>query len=501
MTIFSSFSTADPDRAAARRRLGVIDLGSNSVRLVVFDGATRAPEIFFNEKVLCGLGARLEAEGRLSEEGRARALAALKRFATITRHMALDKLVAVGTAALRDAADGAAFVAEAQAALGIDIHVASGADEARLAAQGVLLGDPEADGVVADLGGASLELTSLSRGVAGEGVTAPLGPLRLQAAAEAGRRDRLSAEIDARLDDAIGGRRAPGRDLHIIGGSWRAMVKAHMENARYPLRVLHGFTLKGAEAEKVARWASKLTPEQLREMAEVSERRAAVTPLAALVLYRLVKKLAPPRVTLSAYGLREGVLWEHMPPARRDGDPLLDAAAALGREMGRAPELGAALWRWLRPTLGALSARRARLAEAVCLLVDVSWRTHPDYRAQASFEVVTRNMFGGVDHEDRVFMGAALLHRYKASRRAVRNEAALELLDEAGMAEAAALGKGLRAGAAFAGAAPDALDRAPLAVAGDRLTFSLTAADRDRDGEEVRKRLAAFAAALGCSPV
>lgn len=484
------------DDAAAR--IAVIDVGSNSVRMVVFDSADRTPAIFFNEKILCGLGEELGKTGRLSTKGKTRALKALRRFKALADGMqGLSIVDAVGTAALREAADGPDFVDQVAVETGLALRVASGADEARLAAQGVMLGEPQADGVVADIGGASMELIDVADGQVGQGVTTPLGPLRF---------DPLAMDADTRIDGLLeaavtrpdGGRRfREGRELYIVGGSWRALVKAYMAAEKYPLRVLHGFSLEGREARAMADWGAKLSIAELRRLTGASERRAAVTPGAARVLARLIRVLGPSQVTLSAFGLREGVLWEHLPEALRRQDPLLHPCAEIERRHARRPGFGAELWRWLEPTLPELDARRLRLTQAVCLLCDANWRTHPDYRAQANFELVTRNNFGGVDHRDRVFIGVALLHRYKDGGKSVDREPAAQLLSKASRAQARAVGRGVRLGAMLAAASDGVLDNAALSRSEDGcLTLRLGGGAAALAGEELEKRLRAYAEAL-----
>ena len=487
------FARIDDDKA----RIAVIDVGSNSVRMVVFDGAERSPAIYFNEKVLCGLGADLSKTGRLSEAGKIRALDALDRFKALADGMdSLRVIDAVGTAALRDAEDGEAFVDQLQHRTGLDLRVASGADEARLAAQGVVIGEPDASGVVADIGGASMELVELNDGVVGHGVTTPLGPLRF---------DPMATDADTRIDGVLeaavtapgGGRRfAKGRDLHIVGGSWRALVKAHMASRKYPLRVLHGFSLPGREARAMADWGARLTVEAVREHTSSSERRAVVTPGAARVLARLIRALDPKRVTLSAFGLREGVLWEHLPEDLRRQDPLLQPCAVIERRESRRPGFGAELWDWLAPTLPNFEPERVRLARAACLLCDASWRTHPDYRSISSFELVTRNNFGGVDHRGRVFIGAALLYRNKNAKDAMEKIPATELITRSERLAARALGRGMRLGAMLGAASSGILPNARLERDKNSLTLELCGPTKKLAGEELSRRLRSFAEAL-----
>lgn len=482
----------DTAQSAETKRVGVVDIGSNSVRLVVFDGAARSPAVFFNEKVLCALGDDLETTGQLSTRGKERALAAIRRFCALAERMKLTALIAVGTAALRDAADGPDFVERVEATTGLIIQIAEGRDEARLSAQGVLLGEPDARGVVADLGGASLELVAVGDGVVGEGVTTPLGPLRLKRL-----EGDVSGHIDAALKAVIDKAMKNPPALYVLGGSWRALVQAHMARTDYPLKVLHGYSLDLEAALEMADWGASLTPTDVRGFAGSSERRARVVPEGAAVLARLLRVLRPERLVLSAFGLREGVLWEHLSEELRSQDPLLQVCERMERESGRMPGFGLELWSWLRPVFPQFDEAQRRLALAVSLLADVNWRTHPDYRARSCFELVTRNTFGGVDHRERLFVGAALLYRYKRGNRAVADEPAIGALltpDELKLAEA--LGRGVRLGAMISASAPGVLPNCPIEVVDGDLKLTLPNVYAALEGEEVARRLESFAEAL-----
>ncbi|MDX1785291.1 MAG: exopolyphosphatase, partial [Roseovarius sp.] len=166
--------------ARALRRVGVVDVGSNSVRLVVFDGAARSPAYFYNEKIMCGLGAGMSETGKLNPEGRVRALNAMKRFQRLSVGMETGPLTGVATAAVREAEDGPEFCREIEAATGLRLWVVDGREEARLSAQGVLLGWPGSYGLVCDIGGSSMELAEINGGTVGRRVTSPLGPLKLR---------------------------------------------------------------------------------------------------------------------------------------------------------------------------------------------------------------------------------------------------------------------------------------------------------------------------------
>ncbi|MGG7568607.1 exopolyphosphatase [Rhodovulum sp. DZ06] len=476
------------------RRVGVVDVGSNSVRMVVFEARRRAPDYFFNEKVLCGLGASLQETGRLSPDGRRRALAAIRRFAALAPRMGLDVLDGVATAALRDAEDGPAFRDLVEHETGLRLRVASGEDEARLAAQGVLLGFPGARGLVADLGGASLELSQIGEGrLLGPGRTFPLGPLRLQQLSD--------ADVDAAIAEAFGSARdlvgPPGGRLYLVGGAWRAMTKIHMTRVDYPLDVLHGFSMPGPEMLRLARDISRADPEELMEEVSASSARLAVTPMGARVLAGLIRAAEPSEVLISAFGLREGVLWEHMDPAMREEDPLLSSARAMEARMSRRPGFGDALAEWVSPLFPGYDAAKLRIVRAVCLLADTAWSAHPDHRDVAVLEMVRRANLIGLSHRERSFAAAALSHRYRAARKLKGRAPDLGPLNEDDARDAKILGRAIRLGAMLTGSSPAVLSLAPLRVEGETLALDCAPEVQDIMGEVVRKRLGSLAQTMG----
>lgn len=496
----SFFGAAQPSFARMDRvagRVAVVDVGSNSVRLVVFDGAARSPAYFFNEKMSCGLGAGIAETGLLNPEGRVRAIATLRRFATLADRMRVGALEAVATAAIREAEDGPAFRDQVERETGLRLRVISGEEEARLSALGVLLGEPGARGVAADMGGASLELARLDPTGVGPRVTLALGPQRLAGLSEAA----LARRIDAEVERGAAVADAKGETLYVVGGSWRAVAKIQMARRGHPLQVLQGYAMSADEAAEACAWIAGQAPEALKAMADVSGARAGVAPLAAQVLGRLVARLKPSAVSVSAFGLREGVYFERLPDAVRRADPLIATARLLEQAQARFPGFGEELAAWIAPLTADWPADERRLARAACLLNDVNWRAHPDYRAISCFETVTRANLGGLDHAGRVWIGLALMLRYGGPKGGSDIGPALDLLDAAQFARAEALGRALRLGAMISASTPGALAAAPLRLDDRTLSLTLGAPLTALSGELIGRRLKALAGALGLSPV
>ncbi|ETD85357.1 exopolyphosphatase [Rhodobacter capsulatus] len=489
----------DDPSARALSRVGVVDVGSNSVRMVVFDGAARSPAYFYNEKVMAGLGQGLAETGMLFPKGRARALAALKRFALLAKGMEIGPLTCVATAAVREAKDGPAFQKQVEQETGLRLHVIDGAEEARLSAQGVLVGWPEAQGIICDIGGNSMELAVLGGGKVGARATSPLGPFRLQQVK--GGRKELTAHIRehiARLAAAVG---LGHERLYLVGGSWRAIARLDMERRNYPLLVLHEYRMDPENLLKTLDWVAKQDMAALRAKTGTSEARMELVPLAAMVLRELIETFQPKEIDVSSYGIREGLLYEKMPDKLRARDPLVEACRHAERTMSRLPGFGKRLHAFIEPLFGEVSPKRYRLMRAACLLHDTTWRTHPDYRAEACFDNVTRANMAALSHPERVFLGVSLLHRYKNSRAGSRFEPLFSLLSPEQLREAEILGKAMRFGAMFSIQDPGDAGELGYNATTNAIELRLTKRGAGLFGEVAEARFASLAAAMKATPM
>ncbi|GGE49292.1 Ppx/GppA family phosphatase [Actibacterium pelagium] len=479
----------DPD-AQALRRVAVIDVGSNSVRLVVFDGAARSPAYFFNEKLMCALGAGLADTGHLNPEGRQRALQALHRFTTLAEAMGATPIHTVATAAVREAKDGPEFIEEVEDLTGLRLRVIDGLEEARLSAQGVLLGWPGAEGLMCDIGGSSMELAVLKGGEIGDCVTSPLGPLKLKDIEDP---EELRTYVTGIIDDLA---KAVG-DLHdriyLVGGSWRAIAKLDMMRRGYPLTVLHEYSLTRTQVAETIEWILGQDNEALRSQAGISPERMTLVPIACMVLEILLERFDTKEVFISSYGIREGMLYEQMPDPIRQRDPLIEACRFAEATTARLPGFGRQLYHFVRPLF---PKERWRLVKAACLLHDTAWRAHPDYRHEVCFDNATRANLGGLDHQGRVFLGLALLHRYKNNRADSRFDPLFTLLNEDQIQEAEILGKAMRFGAMFSSQAPQELIALRLDPVKTLLTLTLSKPAIPLFGEVAEARLTSLAKSL-----
>jgi len=462
------------------RRVGVMDVGSNSVRLVVYDVRGRAMQPRFNEKVLAGLGRSLGATGQLHKEGVDIAIAALSRFASITRAQKVEALFPFATAAVRDAADGQEFVDRVKKETGVTLRILSGDDEARFAAEGVLAGTPGVDGVAGDLGGSSLELARLTAGRYEGGSTYPLGPFALDTGA-----GFTEDKIMSRVKDVLSGSpelKKSGDVFFAVGGAWRAIGTLHMELTRAPLHMLQNYEMDAPELLKLL--GDIISGKKHTElMQEVARKRAATIPFAAAVLKNVIEIGKFKTVMISSYGVREGIIFDSLDMAERQEDPL-DAGIDVLIPDEQAAEFGRALAEWASEA--APYTLNPRLSAAACRLVDIGALLHPDHRADLAFDLVARAPLPGLSHRDRAALALAVASRFK---RGVRNDVSEKLLDPNLAGRARALGALMRLAADFSGRSAALLKHAKLTCDGDTLTLRVAAPYRALVSESVERRL------------
>jgi exopolyphosphatase/guanosine-5'-triphosphate,3'-diphosphate pyrophosphatase len=474
--------------------LAIIDIGSNSVRLVVYAGSARVPSAIFNEKVMAGLGRDMGPDKLLSTQAQERALAALRRFRILTRQMNVGRTRVVATAAVRDAANGAGFIARVRE-IGFQPELLTGQQEAEMAGQGVLSGIPGADGIVGDLGGGSLELVDVRDGEVRTSASLPLGVLRLNGLA--GKPDAVIKKLAKALDGLDFGKRARKRPFYMVGGSWRSLARLDMHLTGYPLPIMHQYEMAPARAGELLKALVTHKPE-LKLVPALQDARIPTLPPAAALLRALVDELKPSQLIVSSFGIREGLLLDELAPAVRARDPLIEGARDAGRTLGRFAEHGALIDRWIAPVFDD-DADNARLRLAACLLADVAWAAHPDFRAERGVDMALHGNWVGVDGPGRVMIAQALSSNFGGGRSFGLHETARLCRPEA-LARAAQWGLAMRLGQRLSGGVAASLERSRLRVTDGRLRLEMKRGDEALYGEAVERRVLTLANALGLAP-
>jgi exopolyphosphatase/guanosine-5'-triphosphate,3'-diphosphate pyrophosphatase len=485
--------------------VAVIDIGSNSVRLVIYEGVTRSPTPLFNEKTLAGLGREVHTKGVMPADAVATALAALRRFRALCDTMKVERVWVLATAACRDAKNGPDFIAKAQRICRTRIDVISGKREAYLTALGVISGFHRPDGIVGDLGGGSLELVDV-RGVrVKRGATLPLGGLALQdrAGKSIKKAEKIVIQALSKVPNLKSGK---GRTFYAVGGTWRSLARLHMAQTGYPLHVMHGYVIRAKEALEFCRLLRRVHPETLSQIEVVASARRPLLPYAALVLEHILLKTKVSEVVFSALGVREGLLYSRLGARERKRDALIAAAQDLNQLRSRSPRHGEDLIAWTDMFMNTSgideTSEERRLRHAACLLADIGWRAHPDYRGEQSLNVIAHAGFLGIDHPGRAYLALAVFFRHvgvthdeELSPR-IRELASTRTLDRARV-----LGAAMRVAYLVSASQPGVLSQAPLKVVRNKLVLRLGGKSAALAGERVATRLRHLARLVGREPV
>ena len=480
--------------------IAVIDIGSNSVRLVVYERLSRSATPVFNEKELCGLAREFAAPGNLHPERIAATLATIRRFVALISQMRVPVLHVLATAAPRQAANGPEFVAAVEALTGVEVTVISGAEEARLSALGVVSGFNEADGVAGDLGGGSLEIVDVRDGRTGAGETFALGGVTLEATA--GKSIKNAGKI---AGDALSASkvlaRGHKRPFYAIGGTWRSLARLHMRQKGYPLHVTHHYTIGADEAANLCRMVARRDIDALDSIEVVSRNRRALLPYGAAVLGQVIKVMRPSQILMSALGVREGLLYDLLDDQEKARDPLLAACGELAYLRSRSPRHVHELAPWSQMVFRAIglaeTPAEARLRQAACLLADTSWRTHRDFRGVESLNLIAHAAFIGIDHPGRAYLALANFYRHGGPIGEAMSQRIGELVGSRLIARARALGAILRIAFLISGAMPDVVGRARVEARGKALTLVLPPDLAPLGGARVLRRLGQLAKTAG----
>jgi len=476
--------------------IAVLDIGSNSVRMVIYDGFARVPFPLFNEKVACGLGRGLAQTGRLSPEGVALAKKALTRFVKMGRFLGVARTDLLATAAMRDAEDGPEFAQWVGGLFGTPVKILSGADEARLAAHGVLCGVPEADGFVGDMGGGSMDVVAIEHGRFGNHETLPLGHLRLVEESD-GKIEKAASFIEDHLAKIPWVGAARSRNFYIVGGAWRSIARVFMHKADYPLNVIDNYTLPTEEAVELLNWIIKATPDELSAIPSVAKRRVAPLPLVALVMRRLIELSEPSNLIFSGYSMREGQFLKSLPDEFRHEDPLLAACTRLVQQRGRFEAHGHEIFDWMTPLFPVESKDERRLRLVTCLLSDISWFEHPDFRATHAFQRTLHLPFAGLTHRDRAILAFAIAFRYDGEPKFFEETGIQRLIDDEGLQQARTVGAALRLANTLCHGAPGLLGKTGLTYDGGVLELSLPDDGIIFANDPVLRRVQALVKAVG----
>ena len=396
--------------------VAVIDIGSNSVRLVVYESMSRSLVSIFNEKALCGLGREVQSTGLLAPDAVAKALTSLRRFRALIRIQKVGRVYAIATAACRDATNGADFIARAERICGVRIEILSGPREAKLSALGVVSGIHDPNGIVGDLGGGSLELIDVRKSRVHSGVTLPLGSLALQDSSHKSLK-RAERIVKAEISGVAQLRAGRGRTFYAVGGTWRALARIHIIQSGYPLKVMHGYSIPAADAlDFVQRLRRLAAANMLADIEAVSDARRPLLTYAALVLEYVIRVARPKTIVFSTFGVREGLLYEMLPQTERARDGLICAAQTLNGLLSRSARHAEELIAWTDRLARVVKLREThedrRLRHAACLLSDIGWRVHPDHRGEETLSLITNGNFGSVDHRGRAFVALSVYYRY-----------------------------------------------------------------------------------------
>jgi exopolyphosphatase/guanosine-5'-triphosphate,3'-diphosphate pyrophosphatase len=468
-------------------RIGIIDIGSNSIRMVVYDQQKRSPVAIYNEKVMCELGKGLATTGMLNPSGVELAKNALRRFLAMGRNMEITSLYVMATAAVRDAKDGEAFARYLEDTYDIDVDTISGKKEAKLGAYGVCASMFKPRGITGDLGGGSLELVWVDDGQIADHASVLLGSLRLLDETK-GDREKMKKLIDKRFGELDWLKDHKTANFYAIGGSFRALAKMHMESSNYPLRILHEYRAEAKEFQAFVKQIAAMPADKLEKFPGVAAKRIATLPGAAMILDKIISAAKPEGIVFSASGIREGYLYEKLSPYIRSQDGLLSSCIEFATKGGRSTAYSNELYTWMYPLLKDESDRDRRLRMAFCLLSEIAQHIHPEYRAEWAYERILFSSITGLSHRERVKLALALYHRHQFKVKQVWSE--MNMLKQKDAAWAKLVGTCANLAYHISGSVAGNLLKTAYVIDSKAVNLQLSGSMQDIMGDALKRRIA-----------
>ena len=480
-----------------RNPIAIIDIGSNSVRLVIYDGAKRAPFPVFNEKLICGLGRDLDKRNAMSDVSMELAIGCLRRFVSLVDSMGISNVRAVATAAVREAVNGVEFIERVNHECGLGVDVLSGEQEAELSGKGVVSGIPNATGITGDLGGGSVELIKLHKGQLQQSATLPLGALRA-----CHKRDLNSESFPKFFEKHLSGLdwlpSVKGQNFYAVGGAWRSLARIHMEQMKYPLHVIHQYTIEAKEALSFTGIVGNLGRSTLEGVHGLNKERIDSIPYAARLMEKLLQVTNVSKVVFCAYGLREGCIFDSLSYKYKQQDALIEMTKEIGGCLGRNMSNGDILADWISPVFNKEKLISDRIRNCAANLADIGWLEHPDYRTEQVFLRILRMPLVSISHQERVMLAISVASRHSGVKDIIRRWKVDNLLIAPEIAEARAVGVAMRLAYTLTGGSVGLLNRIGLERKGDSLKLIIPSRENILVGEIVEHRVRALAISLEC---
>lgn len=489
MPITYNIPTADHPKGL----VAIVDIGSNSVRMVVFHALKRVPLPLFNEKYMCALGKGLARTGKLNPEGVQQAELAIARFLVMARRLEVASLDIIATAAVRDATNGRAFVEGLEKQYGVKVTIISGEREAELAAKAVLSSFHEPFGISADLGGGSMELATVERSRIGQVASCHLGSLRMLDATD-GKREKMDELIKQELKQIAWLKDTKPQTIYAIGGGFRALGKLHIQKTNYPLDLVHEYAMSRRSVSQLCERLIVMPASELAALPNISPKRAQTIVPTALVLQKLLAVTGAQEVRFSVSGIREGFFYDLLSARQQKEDPLLASAADLAALIGRAGGYAQELYDWMTPLFTSEPLAWARIRLALCKLSEIAWAIDPNFRANWAYKRIIQSSLKGLDHKERLMLALALFHRYQTRWKGDKSE--INLLDERERHWARCVGLAANLAFQLSGGRAGNLYHAKLAYHDSDVLLTLDAEAKPLRTEAVEKRVDGLGEAL-----
>ena len=389
-------------------KVSIIDIGSNSIRLVAYDKINRVPRMIYTEKVFCSLAKNLDIDNSIPKKNYKKTINAIKRFYKISLDIKSSELFIFATAAIREADNGFILKNEIENITNREMIILSENDEVKLSTQGLISSFPSANGIMADLGGGSLELSLLENGKLKKFTSLKIGVVRLLNEFSKNK-NKCLINILKKLNQVKWLDKFKKTNFYAIGGSFRSLANVNIWNNKYPLSIVQGYAINSIEIKKLLNLSSTIKAKTIKLIPEIENERIKTIPVASIILDNLIKKIDPKKMIFCSQGLREGFLYSLLDKKTKKIDPLIFTAKKMAKNFNNSFFDGESIFKWLSPIFVNENENFKRLRLAASYLSELSyWHNFKDMESDYALNTVLYYPFLSLTHEQRIFLGLTI---------------------------------------------------------------------------------------------
>jgi len=390
-----------------RDSVGLIDIGSNTVRLCIYKGNMRNPDVLYNKKFFCGLGEYRPGTKEITKESEKKCVNSIIFFNSILDEIKTNQNIAICTAAIRNASNRKQIVKQISKVFKGKVITLLGSEEAELAAKGVIAAIPNACGTMIDMGGGSIELASIDKNKLNKIKSFPLGILNFE------QKDKEVKNFIKELST----KHKLQKNFYLIGGTFRSIARCFIYFNEMPLNEIHQLKINKTHFKSLQSKISTLNYEQLSKVPKISIDRVKHLHIALKVIDQIFSNTQCETLIYPRYGIREGYIYSKLPKKLQNQDPTEISLNLIAKNRCRFLLFNQRSFNWIEKKYlqfknKKLSDDRLRVLKLACQISDLGWEQGSKNRAQYALSSILNLPLIGIGYNEKILIGYLIYLRH-----------------------------------------------------------------------------------------